>query len=303
MEDLKTVSQSHDQNYKNLILDYPREAIAFFAPQEARHVNDDVEFIPIRQEQLKERLGDRFRELDTPLLLQWPDGKREAIIFLFEEESIASQFSISRYIHYCVDIYELFKTTRIIPVVIFLRSGQYPLELKLGSDLYTFLSFRYIACDLAKMNAADHLQSDNIVARLNLPLMCYNKSEKVDIYAHAVDGLVSLEDRQQYQLKYIEFIDQYANLSTSELEQFQTVYINNSNEKGNNMGLVQYLHDQGMQQGMQQGGKDILHYQIKKKFGALSTEQETQLEQANSELLLQWSDKILSANSINDIFR
>ena len=29
--------------------------------------------IPLRQEQLKERLGDRFRELDTPLLVEWPD--------------------------------------------------------------------------------------------------------------------------------------------------------------------------------------------------------------------------------------
>lgn len=303
MEYLKTVSQSHDQNFKNLILDYPREAIAFFAPQEAKNINDDVEFIPIRQEQLKQRLGDRFRELDTPLLLQWPDGKRESIIFLFEEETIASQFSIGRYVRYCIDIYELFKTTRIIPVVIFLHSGQYPLELKLGSELYTFLSFRYIACDLARMNAADYLHSNNIVARLNLPLMCYNKNRKVDIYANAVDGLVSLESRQQYQLKYIEFIDQYANLSTSELEQFQTVYINNSNEKGNEMGLVQYLHDQGMQQGMQQGSKDILLYQIKKKFGSLSTEQEAQLSHASSELLLHWSDNILSAESIDDIFR
>ncbi|MGD9973361.1 MAG: hypothetical protein AB7S77_09895 [Desulfatirhabdiaceae bacterium] len=33
---------------------------------------------PIRQEQLKERLGDRFRELDTPLLVEWLDGRREA---------------------------------------------------------------------------------------------------------------------------------------------------------------------------------------------------------------------------------
>ena len=26
---------SHDQNFKNLILDYPRDALAFFAPEEA----------------------------------------------------------------------------------------------------------------------------------------------------------------------------------------------------------------------------------------------------------------------------
>ena len=34
-----------------------------------------VKIVPIRQEQLKERLGERFRELDVPLLVEWPDGR------------------------------------------------------------------------------------------------------------------------------------------------------------------------------------------------------------------------------------
>ncbi len=43
---------SHDQNFKNLILDYPRQALAFFAPEEAPASEDDVEIVPLRQEQL-----------------------------------------------------------------------------------------------------------------------------------------------------------------------------------------------------------------------------------------------------------
>jgi hypothetical protein len=30
----------------------------------------------MRGEQLKERLGERCRELDVPLLVEWPDGRR-----------------------------------------------------------------------------------------------------------------------------------------------------------------------------------------------------------------------------------
>ncbi|MFT3758661.1 hypothetical protein [Thauera sp.] len=60
---------SHDQNFKNLILDYPRQALAFFAPDEAMHIDESVRITPIRQEQLKNRLGDRFHELDVPLLV------------------------------------------------------------------------------------------------------------------------------------------------------------------------------------------------------------------------------------------
>ena len=33
----------------------------------------DAKVLPVRQEQLKERLGERFRELDVPLLVEWPD--------------------------------------------------------------------------------------------------------------------------------------------------------------------------------------------------------------------------------------
>ena len=66
---------NHDQNFKNLILDYPYQALEFFASDESTDLTPDVRITPIRQEQLKERLGDRFHELDVPLLVEWPDGR------------------------------------------------------------------------------------------------------------------------------------------------------------------------------------------------------------------------------------
>ena len=83
---------SHDQNFKNLILDYPREALEFFAADEAAKIDVSARILPLRQEQLKERLGDRFHELDVPLLVEWPDGKREALLFILEEESDPRRF-------------------------------------------------------------------------------------------------------------------------------------------------------------------------------------------------------------------
>jgi len=99
----------HDQNFKNLIVDYPRESLQFFAADEAAGVDARARIIPIREEQLKERLGERFRELDVPLLVEWPDGRREALLFVLEEETESRRFSIHRLAHYClvqfVDIY------------------------------------------------------------------------------------------------------------------------------------------------------------------------------------------------------
>src|SRR5690554_536422 len=89
-------SVSHDQNFKNLILDYPIQAIELFSPQEAEGLDDTVRIVPMRQEQLKERLGERFRELDVPLLAEWPDGQREALLFVLEEETNPNRFSRTR---------------------------------------------------------------------------------------------------------------------------------------------------------------------------------------------------------------
>jgi len=315
------MSQSHDQNFKNLILDYPISAIQFFAPQEAKYLDQSVKIIPLRQEQLKLQLGSRYRELDTPLLLEWPDGRRQAIIFLLEEESITARFSISRYAHYCLDMYELYKTHRIVPVVIFLKGGNYPRELKLGSEDYIFLNFNFIACDLSTLDAEEYLESDNIVARLNLPLMCYNKEKKVDIYAHAVDGLIEIESELDQQLKYMDFIEQYAQLNLTEQQQYQSNYLDRDANGDKPMGLAQLLRDEvqkgreegiqkgiqkgkkeGIQEGKLQGEADFFLRLLKKKFVTLPDDIETKINNANSEQLLKWSERLMTANNVDDVF-
>jgi len=52
-------SMSHDQNFKNLIPDYPRQALAFFAEAEAWDLPREVRITPVREEQLQVRLGER----------------------------------------------------------------------------------------------------------------------------------------------------------------------------------------------------------------------------------------------------
>jgi hypothetical protein len=76
----------HDHNFKNLIVDYSWQALSFFAYEESEGISPKVHITPVRQEQLKERLGERFRELDVPLLVEWPEtisrrGKQDGIIF------------------------------------------------------------------------------------------------------------------------------------------------------------------------------------------------------------------------------
>ena len=287
---------THDQNYKNLILDYPRQALAFFAEAEALDLPSEVRITPVRQEQLQERLGERFRELDTPLLVEWPNGARAALLFVIEEESDPKRFSILRLAHYCLDIAELCQTERVVPVVVFLRGGPNRRSLELHSDRHTYLSFTFIACELGGMPYRRYRDSDNLVARLNLPNMRYDPAERVDVYAATVRGLATLEPDPERQLKYADFIDIYGALDDNERERYQTEYPSEAEAVSTYLQLAR-------QQSRQEGEALVLLRQMRLKFGEIPDDVRRRVEQADADTLLTWSERILTAERIEDIFR
>ncbi|MFM8332116.1 MAG: hypothetical protein ACKN9T_10545 [Candidatus Methylumidiphilus sp.] len=70
----------HDQSFKNLILDYPAQALEFFA-----NVQDlaGAVITPIREEQLQEKLGSHYRRLDVPLQVEPAVVAAEFLLQLF----------------------------------------------------------------------------------------------------------------------------------------------------------------------------------------------------------------------------
>ncbi len=59
---------------------------------------------------------------------------------------------------------------------------------------------------------------------------------------------------------------------------------------------------EGIQEGMQKGEVTILLRQMTKKFGTLSPDYCKRIESADEKTLLEWSDNILSAIKIEDVF-
>jgi len=299
---------SHDQNFKNLILDYPRQALEFFAPEEAAGIDDSVVITPIRQEQLKNRLGDRFHELDVPLKVEWPDGRRGALLFLLEEESDPARFSIQRLGCYCLELSELMDTDRVVPIVIFLKSSpRIRRELHLGGDNLSFLSFRYIACVLPDIPAERHKDSGNIVARITLPNMRYIRGQVIDVVAWAVRGLDALEANGEKRHKYRGFIDAYSQLDDNEYRIFAQRY---PQEESTMTSIAQRAMAQGLQLGRQEGRQEgrhegeaaLLLRQLVRRFGPLGAGPVQRVNQATSEELERWAVNILDARSLNDVF-
>lgn len=227
-------------------------------------------------------------------MAEWPDGRREAILFVLEEETEPKNFSIHRLAHYCLDLAELMETERVVPVVVFLRKGGFPRELHLRGDRDTYLSFRFIYCELARLPAESYFDSDNIVARLNLPNMRFAADRRVEVYARAMAGLLGFEPDWNQQRKYADFIDGYADLNPEEITRYKTDYLNQQEER--NMGLLASIHEDGLKRGVKRGEGLLLRKQLTLRFGPLPDWAEARLTEAEPEQLEQWGERILDFN-------
>ena len=295
---------SHDQNFKNLIVDYPREALAFFAPGEAPAADDEVRFLPVRQEQLKEHLGGRFRALDTPVRVEWVDGRREAVAFAVEEESDWSRFSPHRLAHYCLDLAAMLKTDRVVPVVIFLRkAARASASLAIGTERRAYLRFDYVACKLAQTPAERWMDSGNIVARINLPNMRKPRERRVEVHGAAMRGLFALEKDPRRREKYADFIDKYSDLTDNERRRYEEQYPQESKTMA---GIVQRAEQRGIEHGVRrgrvEGERTLLRRLLGRRFGALPPGTLERVDRASTGELETWAENVLDAGTLDEVF-
>jgi hypothetical protein len=214
------VTGSHDQGFKNAILDYPRQALELVAPIEAAALPPDAKITPARQEQLVQHLGDRYRETDTPLLVEFPNGEREAFIVDIEEETHPERFDVLRMAEYTIGLARLFKTTRVVPVALFVGSGEAPTATDLGVE-EVFLHFHCRACRLAGLDAAQYWETDNVFAALNLTNMRHEPSEHMKVCEQSVNRYFELEPDEHKRWKYLPFIELEGRLTKPEVLHFR----------------------------------------------------------------------------------
>ncbi|WP_353571992.1 DUF4351 domain-containing protein [Candidatus Albibeggiatoa sp. nov. BB20] len=72
-------------------------------------------------------------------------------------------------------------------------------------------------------------------------------------------------------------------------------------ERGIEQGILQGMQ-QGLEEGVQQGEQSILLRQLTRRFGTLPELLQERIKQADLEQLELWSDLILTASSLEEIF-
>ena len=108
---------SHDHNFKNMILDFPKETLEWILPDIPAKMGEirNVEFV--RQEPKKRRLSDAHLSLDMPILFTF--DQRQVLLWLVEFQEDKKRFSIYRLLRYVTDLLEQYPEALLIPTVLF----------------------------------------------------------------------------------------------------------------------------------------------------------------------------------------
>ncbi|MDZ7640805.1 MAG: hypothetical protein U5J62_02090 [Desulfurivibrio sp.] len=119
----------------------------------------------------------------------------------------------------------------------------------------------------------------------------YSREIIVELLA-IIDWMIQLPPQQEKEL--LETIQRLE-------EEQQMPYVTSFERIGIEKGMEQGMH--GMQQGMQQGEASILLRQVGRKYGQKAAEiYRHKIEQADPSALLEWSERILTAETPEEIF-
>jgi len=99
----------------------------------------------------------------------------------------------------------------------------------------------------------------------------------------------------------IENLTEVKNMLAERVKEWNKESLEKGMQKGIQKGMQKGM-EKGIQKGMQKGAVQLLLRQLEKKFGTIPNKFILQLQQANEEQVLLWSENILSAQTLGDVF-
>jgi len=288
--------ESHDHNFKNLLLDFPKETLELIMPEVLREWGPvrHVEFV--RQETKKRKLSDSHLVLDMPILFYFE--QHQLLLWLVEFQEDKSKFSIYKVLHYTADLMEVHPEAVVIPTVLFTDRRKWrkdvprQAETKFADRL--FMHFEYVFVKLFDFNARDYFDVANPVVKILLPKMNYTPEERWEVIRQAYIGLFQLVSAALFS-KYVDFIDVYAEITDKERE---ILYQETKEDKEVAM-LAQYIRDKGARE----GNAILLNRLLAKKYHISPEGLTPRLKSLSSEDLLELGERILECDSFEDIQR
>ncbi len=241
---------SHDDNFKNLLLDFPEASLEVFFPQALEVWGKVLEVSFERQEPRKHHLADPGLRLDIPILFTFAGHK--LLLWLVEFQEDKQKFSIHRLLRYTIDLMEAHPDAVVVPTVLFTESRNWHKDvlrhLESRMEGRTFVYFEYVYHKLFDLRARDYCDVRNPVVKILLPKMQYDPSERLEVIRQAYIGLYQLVSAALFS-KYLHFIDTYADVAPEE----QQLLYNTLTEQKETAMFSEYIKELGREEGKKEG--------------------------------------------------
>ena len=305
---------SHDQNFKNVFMDFPKEALEWILPDIPAKMGDIRHVQFVRQEPAKRRLKDAHLFLDMPILFTF--DKRQVLLWVVEFQEDKRRFSIYKLLRYVTDLIEKYPDALMIPAVLFTdRLNWHKDVMRMLSSEWggrRFLHFEYVLVKLFDHKARDYYNHPNPVVKILMPKMNYRPEERSEVIRQAYRGLFELTAPMLFD-KYADFIDVYAGIREDERE---AIFLAMTKQEDTVM-LAQYIREKGFQEGWQKGEVEgelngelkgelkgrriLLERLLTRRFGTLPDWGQERLAQATVDQLDRWAERVLEADSIQAV--
>lgn len=308
----------HDQIFKTLIEAFFAEFMLLFCPHEAAEIDfSQVEFL--RKEYFTDTQRGKRRAMDLVAKVQLKAGAEKFVLIHIEFESRrpSRHFARRMYRYYC----QLFLRydAEVVPIAVFTDNAKWksPVanHLELGVAGKTFVRFEYHMIKLSSLNYRAFLTSQNPLAYALMAKMEYNRQEQARMKADFLRLILGSPIDPARKSLLIEFVETYVPLVGAELAEFDhlihseqqyeevelmvTIY----EQRGIAQGIEQGI-ERGVEQGVELGKRNLLLQLLRKKFGELPGELETQIAKIDStDCLDQLSLSVLDVMELSEFLK
>jgi len=291
--------ESHDHNFKNLFMDFPKDALRFCLPEAIEKLGNIKRIEFDRQEPKKHHLKDPHMVLDLPVIFHFEH--ESVVLWLVEFQEDKDKFSIYKLIKYTSDKMEAYPDYKVVPTVLFTDRKSWTKDVKRSIETRLFdrllLHFEYVFIKLYDYKARDYFNVQNPLVKILLPKMSYDKEDRWEVIRQAYIGLYNLVSIDLF-TKYAYFIDVYSEIDNSEKE-----YLNKELfEKKESVMIAQYFTEKGQKIGEKVGEMSILCNLLNKRFKVDRTYVNPLLTQLESNDLMELGDIILDYEKPEPIF-
>ncbi len=241
---------------KNLVRDYPVDALEFLKPEIAARYGKPVGVSFAIQEIKKHSHRDRNMKNDIAVCYTFND-KRRVVLVLIEHWSDKAKFDIHRFAHYLLDLSKRFPGAEILPVALFTdRSDtwrkQPDAEINVRCFDETYLCFRYQLVRLKDYQAEHYVETKNRFIAVLRSAMRYDIAKKISLAVECIRGYGYIEEDIRNIEKNIDIIEYFLEITAGEKE----AIIDMMEERREPNMIVQELKKRGYQEGLRQGKLD-----------------------------------------------